>query len=94
MFNDFDPMHLLGWGVEEGHNTALLLEPTYPWEADIHSEGTVLYDHAGSSGSFVYCLGGQGGATQHSSNWVFLRKFFFCGRVSTPYRINLPASDQ
>ena len=44
MFNDFDSMHLLGWRVEEGHNTTVLLEPTYPWEADIHSEGTVLYD--------------------------------------------------
>ena len=40
-FNDFDSMHLLAWRVEQGQNTTVLLEPTYPWEADVHSEGTV-----------------------------------------------------
>ena len=30
-FGDFDSMHLLGWRVEEGQNTSVLLEPTYPW---------------------------------------------------------------
>ena len=44
MFDDFDSLHLLAWRGEPGGNTTVLLEPTYPWEADVHSEGTVLYD--------------------------------------------------
>ena len=44
MFDDFDSLHLLAWRGEPGGNTTVLLEPRYPWEADVHSEGTVLYD--------------------------------------------------
>jgi hypothetical protein len=50
MFDGFDSMHLLGWRVEEGHNTTVLLEPAYPWGADVHPEGAVLCDHAGPRG--------------------------------------------
>ena len=53
-YGDFDSMHLLGWRVEEGANTTVLLEPEYPWEADVHSEGTVLYDPAANEGAGEY----------------------------------------
>ena len=33
-------------GADAGSNTSILIEPEYPWEGDVHAEGTVLYDEA------------------------------------------------
>ena len=41
---DFESLHYAAWRVEEGSNTTTLLEPQYPWDDDVHSEGTVLID--------------------------------------------------
>jgi hypothetical protein len=63
-FNDFDSMHMLGWRIEEGQNTTVLLEPKYPWEADVHSEGTVLYDPVAGEYRAYYVSQPKGAANQ------------------------------
>lgn len=63
-YNDFDSVHLLAWRIEEGQNTTVLLEPTYPWEADIHSEGTVLYDPLAGEYRAYYVSQPRGAANQ------------------------------
>ena len=44
LLDDFESLHRAAWRVEQGADVEVLLEPTYPWEQDVHSEGTVLVD--------------------------------------------------
>eukprot|EP01051_Picozoa_sp_SAG22_P000250 SAG22_NODE_5_length_41775_cov_111.520971_13_plen_1400_part_00 len=52
LVDDFVSLNLAAWRVEQGQGVAggglsdadVLLEPTHPWEADVHAEGSVLID--------------------------------------------------
>ena len=43
--DSFSSLHLAAWRIEPPVQAPeVLLEPTFPWEADVHSEGTILVD--------------------------------------------------
>ena len=52
LVDDFVSLNLAAWRVEQGHGVGgagltdadVVLEPTHPWEADVHAEGSVLVD--------------------------------------------------
>ena len=43
-YKDLLSTHSLTYRIEPGQNTSVLLTPTYPWESDVHAEGSVIYD--------------------------------------------------